>query len=318
MRRIFITGVAGFIGSNLAASFLARRDQVVGIDNLNDYYNPLWKKENLKSLIKHPAFTFHKMDILQHQALTNVIADYKPTTIVHLAARAGVRPSLQNPMLYEEVNVGGTLHLLEIARKAHIAQMVYASSSSVYGNSSQIPFSEQDPCNEPISPYAATKKAGELFCSTFAHLYGIRMAILRFFSVYGPNGRPDMAPYLFTEALMQGKKIVQFGAGVSKRDYTYIDDIVQGILSATDNTNIHCEVINLGNSTPVSLLGFIRAVERVTGKKANILPQPSQSGDIEVTCADIRKAKKLLGFSPHTSLEVGLRNFVQWYKEHRM
>ena len=318
MRRIFITGVAGFIGSNLAASLLARGDQVVGIDNLNDYYNPLWKKENLKPLKKHPSFTFYKMDILQQNALTNIIADYKPTTIVHLAARAGVRPSLQHPVLYEEVNVRGTLHLLEIARKAHIAQMVYASSSSVYGNSLHVPFSEQDSCNEPISPYAATKKAGELLCSTFAHLYGTRMAILRFFSVYGPNGRPDMAPYLFTEALIQGKKIVQFGAGVSKRDYTYIDDIVQGILSAMDTTDIHCEVINLGNNTPISLRKFIHTLEKVTGKKANILHRPAQSGDVEVTCADIRKAKKLLGFSPHTSLEVGLRNFAQWYKEHRM
>lgn len=314
---ILLTGSAGFIGSHTAHRLLSLGHRVIGIDNLNDYYNPAWKLHNLAPLKSHPKFTFYKEDILNASKLQEIAAKETPTAIIHLAARAGVRPSIQQPHLYQEVNIAGTLNLLEIAKKHSIKQFVFASSSSVYGNQSQVPFSETDACNEPISPYAATKKAGEMLLHTYAHLYDINCIALRFFTVYGPNGRPDMAPYLFTEAILTGKSITQFGDGSTERDYTYIDDIVSGVVAALD-LDRKFEAINLGNHSPVSLRYFIETLEKITGNKMQIQQKPLQPGDVQRTYADTSKAQALLAFAPSTDLETGLKHFVKWYTTHRL
>lgn len=319
---ILITGCAGFIGSHTTHALLKNGYNVIGIDDLNDFYNPEWKKQNLAKFQNETNFTYHRLDITNQEKTAEVFSqaqekDQSITKIVHLAARAGVRPSIKDPLLYQEVNVKGTLNLLELARRFQVPQFVFASSSSVYGNQTKVPFSETDPVNEPVSPYAATKKAGEMLCYAYAHLYGIKTSCLRFFTVYGPKGRPDMAPYLFTEAVLQGKPIKKFGDGTTRRDYTYIDDIVEGIVAAVEQP-FEFEIFNLGNNQPVTLNEFIAEVEAATGKKAIIQQEPMQPGDVEQTYADITKAKKMLGFEPKTSLKQGLKKFVEWYKEVRM
>lgn len=315
--KILVTGCAGFIGSHVAEELLKRGDSVVGVDNINDYYDVRFKKQNLEILKKYPGFVFYKEDICNYGALKKIFEKEKPEKIVHLAARAGVRPSIEKPLLYEEVNVRGTLNLLDLAKDCNVKSFVFASSSSIYGNQKNIPFSEADNVDNPISPYAATKKAGELLCHTYHHLHSMKITCLRFFTVYGPRGRPDMAPYLFVQGVMGGTPIKKYGDGKSKRDYTFIADIVKGVMAAIDK-ELEFEIINLGNNKPVELNEFISIVEKLTGKKAVINNMPMQPGDVNITYADIRKANKLLGYKPETSFEAGMQIFVEWYKENRV
>jgi len=312
--KILVTGCAGFIGSHVSEALLERGDFVVGLDEVNDYYDVKIKENNLRILKNHKNFVFYKEDIRNFKGLKRIFAKEKPEKIVHLAARAGVRPSIEQPLLYEEVNVKGTMHLLELAKEYKVKSFVFASSSSVYGNQKKVPFSETDDVNNPISPYAATKKAGELLCYTYHHLYNMKITCLRFFTVYGPRGRPDMAPYKFTKAILAGKPIQRFGDGKTKRDYTYIADIVKGVVAAAD-AELGFEIINLGNHKPVELNKLISTIENATGKKAIMEQMPMQLGDVEITYADISKAKKLLNYKPETSIEEGMQSFVKWYKE---
>ncbi len=321
MSQILVTGCAGFIGSNTTEQLLKQGHEVIGVDNLNHYYNPEWKTDNLKEFKDEANFTFHQLDITDQEALEKIFkeqekAGQKIDKILHLAARAGVRPSIEQPKLYQKVNMQGTLNLLELAKEYKVPHFVFASSSSVYGNQKKVPFSETDPVNKPISPYAATKKAGEMLCHTYAHLYEIKMTCLRFFTVYGPKGRPDMAPYLFTEAIIKGETINKFGDGSSRRDYTYIDDIVQGIKAAIEQP-FKFEIINLGNNTPVTLNRFLDLLQEIIGQEAKINQMPMQPGDVDQTYADISKAQELLGFEPKTSFKQGLTKFVQWFQQHR-
>lgn len=316
-RTILLTGAAGFIGSHTALALVKEGDTVIGIDNLNDYYNPQWKKDNLKKLSTYQNFKFFESDICNFSQMEKIIKNSKFDAIIHLAARAGVRPSIEQPLLYQEVNVGGTLNLLELARQYNVKSFVFASSSSVYGNQEKIPFSETDPVNRPISPYAATKRAGELLCHTYSHLHHINCICLRFFTVYGPGGRPDMAPYLFTEAILKSKSINKFGDGSSERDYTYINDIVAGVVAAS-HLKKPFEIINLGNNQPISLNDFIKLLEKITGKKMKIKQLPMQAGDVKRTYADISKAQKLLAFKPKTTFEEGLSKLVAWYSAERL
>jgi UDP-glucuronate 4-epimerase len=304
--KILVTGCAGFIGSHVCEYLLKRGDIVIGIDNINDYYDVKRKENNLEILKKFTNFTFFKDDI----CTTNIISEYKPSKIIHLAAMAGVRYSLENPLLYEKVNIGGFIHILEECKKNNVKHIVYASSSSVYGLNTKVPFSESDPIEKCNSPYACSKMCKEIYAKTYYQLYGIKNIGLRFFTVYGPRGRPDMAPYLFLNAIKNEQKIKKFGDGTSSRDYTYIDDIVSGIIGALDNpNNISCDIYNLGNSSPVSLNEFIETCEKVTGKKAIIEQYPEQLGDVPHTYADISKAKKDLNYLPKTSLKDGLTKF---------
>lgn len=314
--RILVTGCAGFIGSHVSEALLKRGDSVIGIDNLNDYYDVNFKKDNLKALKKHGGFSFYKKDICDFKAMKKIFEKERPEKVVHLAARAGVRASIQDPFIYEETNVKGTLNLLELAKNFKVKSFVFASSSSVYGNQQKIPFSETDHVDKPISPYAATKRAGELICYTYHHLYSMKITCLRFFIVFGPRGRPDMAPYIFMQNVMAGTAIKKFGDGKSKRDYTFIADIAKGVIAAVDK-ELEFEIINLGNNKPVELNKFISIVENLTGKKAIIDNQPMQPGDVEITYADIKKAKKLLGYEPETKFEDGMKQFYEWYREHR-
>lgn len=318
---ILLTGCAGFIGSHTTKALLQKGYNVIGVDNLNDYYNPNWKQQNLDQFKHENNFTFNRLDITDQKALEQIFK--KQATqgepiqkTVHLAARAGVRASIEQPHLYQKVNVEGTLNLLELARQFEVPHFVFASTSSVYGNQKKIPFSETDPVNEPVSPYAATKKAAEMLCYTYSHLYQLQVTCLRFFTVYGPAGRPDMAPYLFTKAMLSDQPINKFGDGTTERDYTYIDDIVGGVVTAVEKP-FKFEVINLGNNTPVSLNEFIATLEEITGKKAIINQMGMQPGDVEKTFADIAKAQKLLGYKPETSIKDGLAKFVEWYRENR-
>lgn len=316
-RTILLTGVAGFIGSHTALALLKAGDKVIGIDDLNDYYKPQWKKDNLKKLLAFTNFKFFKIDIRNFSKLEEIANNNKFDAIIHLAARAGVRPSIEQPLLYQKVNVGGTLNLLELARLNSINNFIYASSSSVYGNQEKIPFSETDTVDQPISPYAATKRAGELLCHTYSYLHQLNCICLRFFTVYGPGGRPDMAPYLFTEAILKSKSINKFGDGSSERDYTYIDDIVEGVVAAS-HLKKPFEIINLGNNKPISLNDFIKLLEKITAKKMKIKQLPMQAGDVKRTYADISKAQKLLSFQPKTNIKDGIKHLIDWYKSERL
>ncbi|MDP2704199.1 MAG: SDR family NAD(P)-dependent oxidoreductase [bacterium] len=313
--KILITGGAGFIGSHVAEALLKQGENIVIIDDFNDYYNPAWKRENIKEIKKHAAV--YEADIRDEQALDTIFKKEKFGSIIHLAARAGVRPSIKDPILYQEVNIGGTHNVLEAARKHDIQNLILSSSSSVYGNQKKTLFSEDDRVDNPISPYAATKRAMELLAHVYYHLWGLNIACLRFFTVYGERGRPDMAPYLFTEKILRGEEIQKFGDGTSRRDYTYVGDIVEGIVRCLDK-KFGYEIINLGNNNPISLNKFIETLEEITGKKAKIQEMPMQEGDVEVTYADISKAKKILGWEPHVSFEEGIKRFVEWYKAERM
>jgi len=311
-----VTGGAGFIGSSLIEKLVSNNNwKIICLDNLNDYYSPARKKNNLELFSNKDNFVFYKTDITDYKSLESIFKKHKIDKIIHLAARAGVRASIKQPLLYQKVNVEGTLNLLELARKYKVPYFIFGSSSSVYGDQNKVPFSETDPCNHPISPYAATKKAAELLCCTYAHLYDINITALRFFTVYGPKGRPDMAPYLFTKAILGDKVIYKFGDGTTRRDYTYIDDIVDGIIKAI-NKPFSYEIINLGNNKPITLNKFIQTIENVTDKKARIKQKPIPEGDVMQTYADISMAKRLLNWQPTTDIESGMKKFVEWYHQH--
>jgi UDP-glucuronate 4-epimerase len=309
--RILVTGGAGFIGSHLVEKLLAGGDQVAILDDFNDYYDPRIKHANIASFSRDVAV--HQIDLRDAGAVRNLFHREKFDSIVHLAARAGVRPSIAHPHLYYDTNVAGTLHLLEAARVIGVQRFVFASSSSVYGVCKTVPFSESFHLTQTISPYAATKIAGEFLCSTYAHLYQMRIVALRYFTVYGPRQRPDLAIHQFTRRIVSGKPIDQFGDGTTRRDYTYIDDIIQGTTAALKYEGPLFDIFNLGESETIPLRKLIAAIERAVGKKAKINQLPEQPGDVPLTCADISKARKLLGYNPHTPFGDGLPKFVDWF-----
>lgn len=319
MQSILITGGAGFIGSHLVDRLLAEGDcQVNVVDDFNDFYDPSIKRENVSGHQQNPNYRLFEADIRDKAALERVFDQSKSQCIVHLAARAGVRPSVEQPLLYAETNINGTMNLLELARDNGIRQFVFGSSSSVYGVNAKVPFSEDDPVGQPISPYAATKGAGELLCHTYAHLYGIRCLCLRFFTVYGPRQRPDLAIHKFARLISEGKPIPVFGDGTTRRDYTFIDDIIAGVRASIDYVGDYeksnYEVINLGESRTVELRELVALLEKELGVTAEILRQPLQPGDVPQTFADITKARRLLGYNPETQIEDGIRKFVKWFR----
>ena len=316
MRNILVTGGAGFIGSHLVDRLLSEGQwRVSVVDDLNDFYDPAIKLANASTHENNPNYQLFKADIRDQSALQKIFAAHNFDCIVHLAARAGVRPSLDQPLLYAETNINGTMNLLEQAREHGIKQFVFGSSSSVYGVNAKVPFAEDDPIRQPISPYAATKAAGELICHTYTHLYGIRSVCLRFFTVYGPRQRPDLAIHKFARLISGDKRIPVFGDGTTRRDYTFIDDIVAGVRSAIDYDKTDYEVINLGESRTVELRELISLLEKELGKTAQIDRQPLQPGDVPQTFAEITKARRLLGYDPQTQIEEGIRTFVRWFRE---
>lgn len=317
-KNILVTGGAGFIGSHLVDLLIAEGAwQITVIDDLNDFYSPDIKRANIAAHLANENFVFIEADIRDEAALADLFAETKFDYIVHLAARAGVRPSLSEPRLYYETNVTGTLNLLELAREHGIKQFVSASSSSVYGINGKVPFAEDDRIHQPISPYAATKAAGELLCHTYSHLHDIRTVCLRFFTVYGARQRPDLAIHKFTKMISEGKPIPVFGDGTTRRDYTYIDDIIQGVRASIDyDATIH-EVFNLGESQTIQLRELIELLERSLDTHAIIHRQPMQPGDVPITFADITKARKLLGYDPTTKIADGIPKFVEWFRSTR-
>jgi UDP-glucuronate 4-epimerase len=316
MRNILITGGAGFIGSHLVDRLLFEGDlRVTVVDDFNDFYDPSIKRANTATYLSNPNFKLIEADIRDYSSLKEVFAEGKFECLVHLAARAGVRPSLSEPRLYVETNINGTMNLLELARQHSVNQFVFGSSSSVYGENRKVPFSEVDPIFNPISPYAATKAAGELLCHTYSHLYRMRIVCLRFFTVYGARQRPDLAIHKFTKLIDAGDPIPVFGDGTTRRDYTYIDDIIAGVRAAIDYDQSKYEVINLGESRTVELRELISLLEKTLGCKAQIDWQPAQPGDVPQTFADIAKARRLLNYDPQTKIEDGIRKFVNWFRD---
>jgi UDP-glucuronate 4-epimerase len=316
-KRILLTGGAGFIGSHVAEALLRRGATLSIVDNLDNFYSPSRKRLNLKEIGNAGTYEFFEADVRDMDALRKIAERVQPEIVIHLAARAGVRPSIEQPALYESVNVAGTLNLLEMARAFKVERFVFGSSSSVYGIANTVPFCEDDLNTRPISPYAATKLAGELMCYTYAHLYGLTTLCLRFFTVYGPRQRPDLAIHKFTALIESGKPIPVYGDGSMGRDYTYVDDIVAGVVASLEyvpQSKLPFEVFNLGNSHPVRLAELITHLEAATGKEARQERLPDQPGDVPITWANIDKAKRLLGYAPKTSMERGLRNFVAWYR----
>ncbi len=316
-KRILLTGGAGFIGSHVAEELIRRGAELSIVDNLDDFYPLSRKRLNLREIQNAGTYEFFEADVRDRDALRKVAERVQPEIVIHLAARAGVRPSIEQPALYESVNVAGTLNLLDIAREFKVQRLIFGSSSSVYGIANTVPFCEDDLRTRPISPYAATKLAAELMCYTYTHLYGLTTICLRFFTVYGPRQRPDLAIHKFTALIDAGKPIPVYGDGSMGRDYTYVDDIVSGVVASLEYTPqpaLPFEVFNLGNSHPVRLSGLIAQLEVATGKKARQERLPDQPGDVPITWANIDKAKRLLGYSPKISMEQGLRNFVAWYR----
>ena len=310
--RLLVTGGAGFIGSNFVEHALRQGDTVGVLDNFNDYYEPEIKKSNLAAVLDQ--ISLHQVDLGEQADVKKIVKDGGYDTIVHLAARAGVRPSMQDPELYLDTNIKGTFNMLEAAREAGVERFIFASSSSVYGASQIVPFSEEQRLSQTLSPYAATKLAGETICSNYAYLYGIRVVCLRFFTVYGPRQRPDLAIHQFTRKIDHGITIDQFGDGSTQRDYTYIDDIVQGIQGAIDYKGELFDIFNLGESETTTLAQLIAKIEDAVGKKAIINYLPEQIGDMPHTFADISKARQLLGYAPKTSIAEGIPKFVAWYR----
>jgi UDP-glucuronate 4-epimerase len=311
MARYFITGVAGFIGSHLAERLLAEGHTVAGVDNLNDYYDVSLKEARLARF--SDRIEFHKINIQDAPETVRVMKAFAPDVVVHLAAQAGVRYSIENPYTYVDSNVAGTVAVLEAAHACGNPRVVLASSSSVYGENGKVPFSETDAVSEPISVYAASKRAGELLGYTYHHLYGLDVACLRFFTVYGPFGRPDMALFKFTENILAGKPIDLYNNGDMKRDFTFVSDIVDGIVSAGERSRGY-EIYNLGYGSPVALMDFVRAIEKSAGKEARINALPMQAGDVPLTYAGTEKARRMLGFAPKTAVAEGVAAFVDWYR----
>jgi UDP-glucuronate 4-epimerase len=315
MKNILITGGAGFIGSHVVDLLLKEEAwQVTVVDDFNDFYDPEIKRRNVKAFENNPLFQLAEADIRDFKKLRALFATADFDVIVHLAARAGVRPSLEQPQLYTETNVNGTLNLLELARSNNIKQFIFGSSSSVYGANAKVPFSEDDPVRSPISPYAATKAAGELLCHTYSHLYGMRCICLRFFTVYGARQRPDLAIHKFARLISEQRPIPVFGDGTTRRDYTYIDDILSGVRAAIDYNLSNYEVINLGESRTVELRELIALLEQELDMHAIIDRQPLQPGDVPQTFADIEKARGLLGYDPKTQIEDGIHKFAEWFR----
>ena len=331
--KLLITGTAGFIGFHLSQKLLEEDYQVIGIDNLNDYYDPGLKKDRLKILEKYNSFTFHKVDLKDKADVDNIFETYKPTHVVNLAAQAGVRYSIENPYAYVDSNLIGFMNILEACRNYPVKHLIYASSSSVYGGNKVAPFSTNHNVDHPVSLYAATKKSNELMAHTYSHLYGIPTTGLRFFTVYGPWGRPDMAYFSFTRDIIAGKPIKVFNHGKMERDFTYIDDIIEGILRLIDRipkanndwdetkddistSFAPYKIYNIGNNQPVSLMRFINILEEKIGKEAEKIYMDMQPGDVLRTYADVSDLEKDIGFKPSTSLEQGLSEFVRWYKDY--
>ena len=329
--KILLTGAAGFIGMTTALRLLARGDEVVGLDNLNDYYSVQLKQDRLARLTPHPRFRFVKADVADREAIERLFAEEGFDRVVHLAAQAGVRHSLVNPHAYVDSNLTGFVNILEGCRHARVQHLVYASSSSVYGGHTKMPFAEHDSVDHPVSLYAATKKANELMAHTYSHLFGLPTSGLRFFTVYGPWGRPDMALFLFTRAILEGRPIDVFNHGQMQRDFTYVDDIVEGVVRVLDKpatpepafdplnpdpatSNAPYRVFNIGNHDPVPLMEFIAAIEQALGRTARKNLLPLQEGDVPATHADVRALDRWVGFAPATDIRTGIARFVDWYR----
>lgn len=330
--KILLTGVAGFIGYHVAERLLARGDEVVGLDNLNAYYDVRLKEARLARLKGRPGFTFHRLDLADRAGMERLFAEARPRRVIHLAAQAGVRYSLSHPHAYVESNLVGFLHVLEGCRHHGVEHLVYASSSSVYGANTRMPFSVHHNVDHPLSLYAASKKANELMAHTYSHLYGLPSTGLRFFTVYGPWGRPDMALFLFTRAILEGRPIDVFNEGRMRRDFTYIDDIVEGVVRVTDRvptgnpewsgdapdpgtSRAPYRIYNIGNHAPVELLDLIAVLEAALGRRAEKRLLPMQPGDVPATFADVDDLRRDVGFQPATPIEEGVRRFVAWYRE---
>ncbi len=310
---VMVTGSAGFIGFHVARALLEKGENVIGLDNINDYYSPELKLARNGILQEYDGYTFYRKDLCEYDALKNIFDEHEIRRMCHLAAQAGVRYSIEDPHAYQRSNLEGFTNILELCRHNEVENLVYASSSSVYGGCTEIPFTESYNITRPISFYAATKVANEVMANSYNHLYGIKCSGLRFFTVYGPWGRPDMAMYLFTENMIKGKPIDVFNHGKMERDFTYIDDIVDGVLGALDKP-MDNEIFNLGNHTPVNLMDVIDKLEELLGVKASMNMLPMQPGDVKRTFADIEKARKMLGFEPKTSIDEGMKMFVEWYR----
>ncbi len=320
MKTYFITGGAGFIGSSLAKQLLENGDKVITIDNFCDFYNPKIKEQNIQEISRNDNFKLYRNDIRDRQAIKRIFDENQIDIVMHLAAMAGVRPSIENPILYQEVNCMGTQNILEEMKEHKISNLVMASSSSVYGNCKEVPFNEDMTVDFAISPYAATKKANEVMTHVYHKLYDMNVIMLRFFTVYGPKQRPDLAINKFTRLMLNNEEIPMFGDGLTSRDYTYIDDIVDGIIKACEytlkNKNVY-EILNIGNSDPVTLKEMIKTIGEVLNIEPKIKQLPMQLGDVDRTYADIIKAKNLLGYNPKTTFKEGITNFVKWYKENQ-
>jgi UDP-glucuronate 4-epimerase len=331
--KVLVTGCAGFIGMYVAERLLARGDEVVGLDNLNPYYDPSLKEARLAQLLPHPAFRFHRLDLADREAMAALFAQGGFQRVVHLAAQAGVRYSLRNPHAYTDSNVSGFLNVLEGCRHSACEHLVFASSSSVYGANRKLPFSVHDSTDHPVSLYAATKKANELMAHTYSHLFRLPVTGLRFFTVYGPWGRPDMSMFLFTRAILEGQPIEVFNHGEMERDFTYIDDIVEGVVRVLDRvpapdaaadmlhpdpavSDAPYRLYNIGNHSPVKLTVFIETLERALGRPAQKMLLPMQPGDVPATYADVADLQADVGFAPNTPLEEGIARFVAWYRNY--
>jgi UDP-glucuronate 4-epimerase len=312
-KKILVTGGAGFIGSTLTERLLARGDRIVCLDDFDDFYNPAIKRRNLTAALASPSFRLVEGNICDLPLLQTLFAEEAFDVVVHIAARAGVRPSILQPLLYQKVNVEGSTNLFEMARHHDVANFVFTSSSSVYGENEKVPFAETDPVEYPISPYAATKRAGELIAHTYHHLFDLDITCLRPFTVYGPRQRPEMAIHLFTRAILEGQPIRMFGDGSSSRDYTYIDDLVDGFVAAVDRP-LGYQIINLGEHEVTTLRELIDLIAAATGKEPIIDQQPMQPGDVPRTYADVTRAQEFLGYQPKVSMREGIRRFVEWYR----
>ncbi len=329
--RVLVTGAAGFIGSNLSERLLERGDEVLGFDNLNDYYDPTLKEARLARLLPHERFRFVRGSLEDRDAVEQAFADFEPQRVVNLAAQAGVRYSLENPRAYIDANIVGFLNILEACRHRGVEHLVYASSSSVYGSNKKLPFAVEDSVDHPVSLYAASKKSNELMAHTYSHLFNLPTTGLRFFTVYGPWGRPDMALFLFTRNILEGKPIDVFNNGRHSRDFTFVDDIVEGVIRTLDRvpgpdptydpmqpspatSSAPYRVYNIGNHQPVELLRYIEVLEQCLGRKAELRLLPLQPGDVPDTCADVSALQRDTGYSPSTTIEEGIRRFVEWYR----
>ncbi len=309
-----VTGAAGFIGSNLSEALLARGDEIVAVDNFNDFYDPARKRANVADFRDSKRCVFVEADITDAEAMSNLFATHRPDAVAHLAAYGNVRYSIGRAPLYTEVNIAGSINLLEAARNNGCDRFVFASTSSAYGNTEQIPFIETDPCNCPLAPYPASKKSVEVLGYSYTNLHDLNFTSVRFFSVYGPRGRPDMMPFMVTDRIYRGEEITLFDAGRMQRDWTYIDDIVSGVISALD-TPLGFEIVNLGRGEPVLMSDFVTIVEGLIGKSALLVTPDAPSSEPKITCANIEKARRLLGYAPATRIEDGLDRLWSWYRD---